>query len=267
MIQRNRRVATEEIDNLELTDRVRMEAEITDARAAAIDLEHYRPLQLRDWSSKSAWRRDVYDFLGDVRDRHLLDVCCGHSPTPVMFALAGAEVVAVDVSPLALEKVMQMAEMHGVADRVSIHCGPAESLPFADDSFDLIFGGAAIHHLQLDRAGVELSRLLRPGGRGSFQDPLGHNPLLEFVRDNLSYNNKHPEKGTDKPLKVKDIELFGQHFGSYSWRGFELLAMLSRGVPAFSRLRPGLAAMDSLLFDLLPPLQQYARFSVVHVMN
>ncbi len=42
----------------------------------------------------------------------------------------------------------------------------AESLPFAEDSFDLVLGHAVLHHLpNLERAFSEFHRVLRPGGR------------------------------------------------------------------------------------------------------
>src|SRR3984893_13671630 len=45
----------------------------------------------------------------------------------------------------------------------------AESLPFADSSFDLVLGHAVLHHLpDLPRAFAEFHRVLRPGGRIAF---------------------------------------------------------------------------------------------------
>ena len=57
------------------------------------------------------------------------------------------------------------------ADRLGLagvrgYTADAESLPFADDSFDLVLGHAVLHHLpDLDRAFAEFHRVLRPGGR------------------------------------------------------------------------------------------------------
>jgi SAM-dependent methyltransferase len=45
----------------------------------------------------------------------------------------------------------------------------AESLPFADSSFDLVLGHAVLHHLpNLRQAFAEFHRVLRPGGRIAF---------------------------------------------------------------------------------------------------
>jgi ubiquinone/menaquinone biosynthesis C-methylase UbiE len=52
--------------------------------------------------------------------------------------------------------------------RVSVQAtrADAESLPFADQSFDLLLGHAVLHHLpNLRRAFTEFHRVLRPGGR------------------------------------------------------------------------------------------------------
>src|SRR5213592_2064275 len=45
----------------------------------------------------------------------------------------------------------------------------AEELPFEDQSFDLVFGHAVLHHIpDLDKAFAEFRRVLRPGGTIAF---------------------------------------------------------------------------------------------------
>ena len=45
----------------------------------------------------------------------------------------------------------------------------AEVLPFEDESFDLVFGHAVLHHIpDLDKAFAEFRRVLRPGGMIAF---------------------------------------------------------------------------------------------------
>src|SRR3546814_15436315 len=59
----------------------------------------------------------------------------------------------------------------------------AEQTSFPDASFDRIGGSGILHHLDLDSAYAEIARLLKPGGRAVFLEPLGHNPLYHAYRD------------------------------------------------------------------------------------
>jgi len=74
---------------------------------------------------------------------------------------------ATDISPGMLKALRSSAERLGIAiDTVETE---AESLPFADDSFDLVFGHAVLHHIpDLEAAFAEFRRVLRPGGTVAF---------------------------------------------------------------------------------------------------
>lgn len=269
MLQPNRTVNKSELSTLDLTTRVDVEAKITDARVEALDIERLVALtpDLASYASRYTWRRYLFNFLGSVNGKVILDIACGYSMTPVMFALAGATVYAVDVAPKTIATVQHVAERKGVADRLHVHVGPAEELPFASEHFDLLYGGAALHHLQLDRAGQELARVLKRGGKGAFQDPLGHNPVLEFARDYLAYRGKHPVKGTDRPLRFHEVQAFGQHFTTCTYHGFELFSMAAKALRAKrgSRLRGMLEATDDVMLRTVPALQRYGRFVVTCV--
>ncbi len=269
MLPTNRTVAKATITELDLATRVNIEAQITDARVDLLDFSHFATMdtRLEVYAAHCAWRAYLFAFLGSVQDKVILDIACGYSMTPVLFALAGATVYAVDVAPKAIATVEQFAEYKGVADRMHVHVGPAEILPFADAQFDLIYGGAALHHVQLEPAASELARVLKPGGKGAFQDPLGHNWLFEFARDYLPYRGKHPAKGTDRPLQIHDIATFGGHFTTCTYRGFELVSIgakalhLKRG----SRLRHAIEGIDVRLLARFPCVQRYARYVVICV--
>jgi SAM-dependent methyltransferase len=269
MFQPNRTVGRSELDTLDLAKRVTVEAQITDARVAALDIERLVGLttDLACYASRYAWRQHLFNFLGSMNGKVVLDIACGYSMTPVMFALAGATVYAIDVAPKTLAAVQHVAQRKGVADRVHVHVGPAEELPFEDARFDLLYGGAALHHLQLHRAGRELARVLKPGGKGAFQDPLGHNPVLEFTRDYLAYRGKHPVKGTDRPLRLHEVQAFGRHFTTCTYQGFELFGIAAKALQLKrgARLRRLLEAADDVVLHRAPLLQRYARFVVTCV--
>jgi SAM-dependent methyltransferase len=75
-----------------------------------------------------------------------------------------ADAVCIDISPGMLEALERNARRLDL-EVATVACD-AESLPFEDASFDLVFGHAVLHHLpDLDRALDEFNRVLRPGGR------------------------------------------------------------------------------------------------------
>jgi ubiquinone/menaquinone biosynthesis C-methylase UbiE len=74
---------------------------------------------------------------------------------------------ATDISPGMLDRLSRTAGDLGL--EVSTVVTEAEELPFADESFDLVFGHAVLHHIpDLERAFAEFLRVLRPGGAVAF---------------------------------------------------------------------------------------------------
>ncbi len=68
-----------------------------------------------------------------------------------------------DISPGMLAALSANAARLGLSVRTAR--AEAESLPFADETFDLVLGHAVLHHLpDLRRAFAEFQRVLRPGG-------------------------------------------------------------------------------------------------------
>ena len=105
--------------------------------------------------------------LGREPDRYAraLEIGAGTGYFTLNLLRAGiiGEAVATDISPGMLEALSGSAERLGL-DVETAACEASE-LPFEDDSFDLVFGHAVLHHLP-DLAGSfrEFQRVLRPGG-------------------------------------------------------------------------------------------------------
>jgi SAM-dependent methyltransferase len=74
------------------------------------------------------------------------------------------EATCTDISPGMVATLTANAQRLGLSVRAAR--ADAESLPFPDQSFDLVLGHAVLHHLpNLRRAFTEFHRVLRPGGR------------------------------------------------------------------------------------------------------
>jgi SAM-dependent methyltransferase len=88
---------------------------------------------------------------------------------------------AADISPGMLAELASTADQLGLDVRtVELD---AEQLPFADESFELAFGHAVLHHIpDPERAFAELCRVLRPGGTIAFcGEPSRYGHLLAAV--------------------------------------------------------------------------------------
>jgi ubiquinone/menaquinone biosynthesis C-methylase UbiE len=97
-----------------------------------------------------------------------LEIGCGTGYFSLNLMQAGLidDLTCTDISVGMVEALNANAERLALAARVRATRADAESLPFADETFDLVVGHAVLHHLpDLDRAFAEFHRVLKPGGR------------------------------------------------------------------------------------------------------
>ena len=79
------------------------------------------------------------------------------------------EAVATDVSDGMLSALSRSAERLGLSGRIETVTCDAEALPFENESFDIVFGHAVLHHIpDLPQAFREFRRVLKPGGVVAF---------------------------------------------------------------------------------------------------
>ena len=96
----------------------------------------------------------------------LLDVGAGSGSITAALAkyIPDGYVTGVDVNPKILPRARAVAEAAGV-DNISFQEGDAKSLPFADDSFDIVICHQVLTHLPAPwEALAEMLRVAKPGG-------------------------------------------------------------------------------------------------------
>jgi SAM-dependent methyltransferase len=107
--------------------------------------------------------------------KHLLDVACGAGgPALRIAAMTSCSIVGVDAHEQAISTAQSLAVQRGLGTQAHFQHADAQlPLPHPDDSFDAITCIDAINHLT-DRPRViaEWTRLLKPGGRMLFTDPI-----------------------------------------------------------------------------------------------
>jgi len=101
-----------------------------------------------------------------LKGKALLDIGAGTCWTTNIFAGAGANAVATDISP---EKFVGLSSSDAFIRKNKVYfervlCS-MDSLPFNDSSFDVVVSNAAVHHaLDVKKTFSEISRVLREGG-------------------------------------------------------------------------------------------------------
>jgi len=115
---------------------------------------------LSDTQDVALGLRGILPAAGDVA----LDVAAGGGHTALWLARNGWKVTIGDIAARMLENAKKLCADAGFA--VEAHSFPAEELPFADGSFNLVTVRVAPHHFSSPQRFVhETARVLKPGGR------------------------------------------------------------------------------------------------------
>lgn len=200
----------------------------------------------------------VTEFLGNLSGKQVLEYGCGLGAVSVLLAKTGAQVTTFDLSAKSVAITQERARLNGVADRITAVVAPGEKLPFGDNTFDIIFGKAILHHINVHQGSPEIYRVLKKGGKAAFVEPMGMNPLLRFARAHLPYPHKNP-RGADKPLNYDEINAWGAGYSTFYYKEFHLLSMMERAI-GFNKKLPRLRQIDAMLLKHLPPLRRHCRY-------
>ena len=126
------------------------------------------------WLTASELRK----FMGWLRlasGEHLLDVACGSAGPSLRIAkVTGCDLLGIDMHEQAIANARVLAQSEGVAQRATFErLDASQPLPWPAASFDAVMCIDAINHLP-DRQSVlaEWARVLKPGGRLVFTDPI-----------------------------------------------------------------------------------------------
>jgi ubiquinone/menaquinone biosynthesis C-methylase UbiE len=108
------------------------------------------------------WMEELLGY-SETAGRQVLDVGCGQGIDVANYAMAGARVTGLDLTPRHVE--LARAHLDALGLEAEIVEGDAERLPFANESFDRVSSNGVLHHTpDMPAALRELRRVLRPGG-------------------------------------------------------------------------------------------------------
>ncbi len=155
-----------------------------------------------------------------------LDIATGAGHTALALAPHVAQVTAYDLTEPMLAETARNAASRGLSN-VTTRQGPAESLPFADASFDIVTVRQAPHHFADVRAAVrEMARVARCAARVIIIDSASPEDdsldrqwnYLEKLRDPSHVRNYRPSEWRTFVVEA-GLKPFFEEFGAASEKG------------------------------------------------
>jgi len=126
-------------------------------------LQWFREVEAYRYKEYAPWMAGVMEFARHPGEQ-VLEVGAGIGTDLAQFAEAGAFVTDLDLSSGHLALARENFERRGLNGEFVLH--DAESLPFDDNRFDVVYSNGVIHHTPNTYAVVdEMYRVLKPGGR------------------------------------------------------------------------------------------------------
>lgn len=126
------------------------------------------------WTTGDEYRRWA-EWLRVDSESRVVEIASG-SGGPALFLseLTGCQLTGVDINELGVNNAAATAESRGMSDRVSFQMVDADgALPFPDESFEaLICVDAANHFMDRESVLADWHRILKPGGRALWTDPV-----------------------------------------------------------------------------------------------
>ena len=133
------------------------------------------------------WQMYAYLLTCDLKDKHVLVIGCGFGDDALRLSKLGARVSGFDLSPDSLQIAKDLAIREGLT--IDFQEMPAETMLYADASFDYIVARDILHHVDIPLVMQEICRVAKPNAvfvvdeiySHSITDKLRHSALVEKI--------------------------------------------------------------------------------------
>ena len=161
------------------------------------------------------YARHALEKVGLDENAHVLDVATGPGTCALLAAALVKQVTAIDFAHDMLNAARKRAAGQGLRN-VEFHEGDAQTLPFADNTFDAAFSIFGLIFFPDRIAGLkEMRRVLKPSGKVGLTSwvPFKEVPLIEAVFTVIGQHLSTPF-GSDGPPPLGTPELIREEFGA-----------------------------------------------------
>jgi len=197
---------------------------------------------------------------GDLQGKRLLEIGFGRGEFSLFFAQLGAQVVSVETSQVATERLTRLCEEMGIGNVSVLRSSALEILKAAQ--FDFVFGNMVLHHIEpFDDFAAALGKSLVPGGKGFFcENNASIIPIALWFRQHVAGKFWFPKYGDDEefPLTRHEVGMLRKHLDvRVNYPEFRFFRLISLYILR-NRVFPGLFALiDDMCFKV-PGFRKYS---------
>lgn len=196
------------------------------------------------------------DELRSVLDDQDLGVvaepCCGAGEVTHVFAKQYKYLIGIDVSLSMLRFAVKNTKSH---DALYVH-GDATALPLADGSCDSVVMIGGVHHVpDRERLFREVHRVLKPGGRFLFREPLNDFWLWRLIRTVIYRLSPALDYNTENPIRYRETAPLLDKIG------LEVVTWKPMGFAGFCLFMNSDVLVVNRLFRFLPGIRTLVRAS------
>lgn len=187
------------------------------------------------------------DSLGTVAE-----LCCGHGEALSLPGLRMERYIGIDVSRNMLEE----GRAHAGERKALFVQGDATRVPLGNGSVDTVLMLGGVHHVP-DRAGLfsEIARILKPGGRFIFREPVSDFVLWKAIRAVVYRLSPMLNHDTESPLTYPET------LSALTGARLELSSYRTCGFLGFCLFMNSDVLVFNRLFRFLPGIRGLTRFS------
>lgn len=254
---------------MDLEHRHRIEQEFFDRQAAVerdadLCMNRFVPRYRHPSPEPIFPKEHLFHQMLPLEGKLVLDYGCGNGENSVLLAKCGAQVEGFDLSSEMCRVATERAEVNGVASSVTISCRSGEHTGYPDHRFDIVFGCAILHHLDMQLACREIRRLLKPGGVALFAEPVAFSGSYRWIKRQIRRVLPAPVHitETERQLTQEDFRVLSAHFERVDCTCFGLLDR-ALGIRPLIRFEPAVARLDYRLLRTFPTLQRYCSYVTI----
>lgn len=203
------------------------------------------------------------------KEAALLDFGCGPGDNSLRFSRVGFKVTGFDISENNIKSCHSLFERNSTPGTFVVSV--AETLPFEDETFEVVAGIDILHHVDIVRSIIEVRRVLKNNGIAVFREPI-EVPLLDNIRNTALIKMLVPNKASlenhitedERKLTTLDLELIKKIFPDMKVERSLILSRLDKFVRRGNNPKPSLLEkLDFFLCKIIPFYEKLGGAAVI----